>query len=69
MQVACPICWHSVVTLVVCRNCGLVQCLEYEGPKCISCGGVCKVKIRPPVEEIADGHEEEESSAVAPAQA
>lgn len=42
MQVACPICWHSVWTPVECRECGLVQCLEYEGPKCIACGGSCK---------------------------
>lgn len=41
MKVACPVCWHSVVTIATCRECGLVQCMEYEGPVCIACGGVC----------------------------
>ncbi len=47
MRVACPVCWHSVVTAVVCQSCGLIQCLEYEGPTCTACGGPCRPSPAP----------------------
>lgn len=45
MRVTCPVCWHSVVTIVVCKTCQAVQCLEYEGPVCLACGGHCRFEI------------------------
>lgn len=57
MQVACPVCWHSVITPVICQSCGLVQCLEYEGPVCIGCGGVCKIRRDNQNVEVSGGSE------------
>lgn len=52
MQVACPVCWHSVWTKVICEECGFVQCLEYEGPKCTNCGGKCRSDVHRTKEKI-----------------
>jgi hypothetical protein len=46
MYVTCPVCWHSVVTVAVCQSCGFRQCLEYEGPVCRVCGGVCRAETK-----------------------
>jgi hypothetical protein len=58
MQVTCPVCWHSVVTVATCQSCGFRQCLEYEGPVCKVCGGVCRPDVkREEVPAAASGSE------------
>lgn len=63
MLVACPVCWHSVITPVVCQSCGTVQCLEYEGPRCVTCGGACKLDKPSPAQDTAEAVSDEQAVA------